>query len=211
MQKRYFLFLVLISLFSQLEAFEAKISKITEKIKARMYKGNSYREGCPVALEKLRYIQLDYYNMQHQSVKGELIVHKDVAEEVVEIFHLLYKKHFPIARMQLVSDFNGSDTLSMQYNNTSAFNCRYIAGTTKFSNHSYGRAIDLNPLFNPCIQNAEVSPSNALPYADRRQQREGMLHKNDFVIKLFRKYGWKWGGEWRSLKDYQHFEKRRGY
>ncbi len=209
MRKRYVLFLLLLSFFSQVKAFEAEISKITEKIKERMYKGNSYHKGCPVPLQKLRYIQLDHYNLQHQSVKGELIVHEDLAEEVVEIFHMLYKKHFPIAKMRLVSDFNGSDILSMQHNNTSAFNCRYIAGTMKFSNHSYGRAIDINPLFNPCIQNAEVSPPNALPYADRRQQREGMLHKDDFIIKLFRKYGWKWGGEWRSLKDYQHFEKRR--
>ncbi len=204
---RYLITLLLIA--AEVSGFEASGTPLSTKLKARMIAAGSFHEGCPVPLEKLRLVALDHYTPDGTIRKGVLVVHEDVADEVVKIFHTLYEARFPIVQMRPVSDFNASDEASMRANNTSAFNCRYIAHTTKFSNHSYGRAIDINPLFNPCVQKGEVSPANARAYLNRQRPVAGMIDKEGIVVKTFAKYGWRWGGMWRTLKDYQHFEKRR--
>ncbi len=180
---------------------------ITPDIAQRMIDGGSFHEECPVPLSKLRYLHIRYRDLENRTQTGELIVHESVADEVVQLFTQLYRTGFRIARIQLVSAYGANDEASMRANNTSAFNCRYIAGTKKFSRHSYGKAIDINPLLNPCVQKGEVSPANAGAYLDRKQNLPGMIHRNGTVVRLFKKYGWKWGGDWHSLKDYQHFEK----
>ena len=171
--------------------------------------GATYHDGCPVPAQNLRLLRLDFFDERGLIQKGELIVHEEVSKEVVEIFQSLFKAKFPIAKMQLISDFNASDEASMAANNTSAFNCRFIAGTRKYSKHSYGKAIDINPLWNPCVMKEDVSPKNAIAFVARGQAKSGMIKRDDSVVKLFAKYGWKWGGAWKSLKDYQHFEKEK--
>jgi len=195
------------------EFFE-KISPIDAKIKNRMLKGNSYREGCPVGLNDLRYVEVAYRDFNGQYNIGELIVHRSIADEVVSIFKKLYAIDYPIAKMELVSNYKGSDFASIEADNTSAFNCRFIAGTKKWSNHAYGKAIDINPLENPFVSGkGTTAHKRSIPYLKRKHQKSSsadraLLLASDPATQIFKKYGWIWGGDWHSIKDYQHFEKR---
>jgi hypothetical protein len=189
------------------DGFKAKVYPISKELLKQMRDGNSYRDGCPVSPLDLRVVQLTFKDLKSQDKIGKMILHKDVADEVVEIFKSLYDLNFHINSMKLISDFNGSDEASMFTNNTSAFNCRFVKGTKKYSKHSFGRAIDINPMLNPCVTKDEVAPPNALRYKDRSIKEKGMILKGSNIVNLFKKRGWNWGGDWNSLKDWQHFEK----
>ena len=136
---------------------------------------------------------------------GELVVHADSADAIARVFGELYAQRFPITRMQLVDVFGADDNASMRANNTSAFNCRPVAGTDRWSEHSYGRAIDLNPVENPYVSGSTVSPPAGAAYLDRGDARPGMVRRGDAVHRVFTQMGWGWGGDWSSSKDYQHF------
>jgi hypothetical protein len=141
---------------------------------------------------------------------GRIIVHEDVAVEVAELFRGLYNLRFPIEKMKLIDAYGGSDAKSMEDNNTSSFNCRFVTGKKGvFSKHSYGRAIDINPRTNPYVKGKHFEPANAGAFLDRTQDVPGILRAGDEAVVLFEKAGWTWGGDWKSLKDYQHFEKPR--
>ena len=189
--------------------FYYSIEKLPQDIKEQMKQSGSWKKGCPVHINDLRYLTMTYYSTDKVGREGEMIVHKDVAEEVVEIFQTLYENNFTIESMNLIDDYNASDDLSMAANNTSAFNCRNVPRTTRWSRHSYGKAIDINPFWNPFIDKGVVYPKEAKKYADRNLTQEGMIYKNDKVYKAFIAHGWEWGGDWRkTMQDYQHFFKR---
>ncbi|MGV0872073.1 M15 family metallopeptidase [Mycolicibacterium sp. XJ879] len=172
--------------------------------------GPSWRPGCPLAPERLRRVEIDHIGFDDQTHRGELIVHEDLVAEVVKIFEELYRLRYPIEKMQTVERYPGADDeLSMRDNNTSAFNCRDIPGSGSWSWHAYGRAIDLNPLINPYIDAAgDFQPDNAEVYLDRSRIDPGLLHDGDPAVLAFTDRGWRWGGHWRTPKDYQHFERR---
>jgi len=178
-----------------------------------MIKGNSWRKGCPVGLNDLRYLSIGYLDFNGQSKKGELIVHKDVSVEVTEIFEALYEMDYPIKKMRLASDYKANDWQSIEADNTSAFNCRNATGSKKWSKHSYGKAIDINPIENPYIsRKGRISHQKSLIYRKRVHKKstfadKAVLLKDDKATKIFKKYGWKWGGDWSGVKDYQHFSK----
>ena len=138
-----------------------------------------------------------------------LIVHEDLAAEVVAIFEQLLQLRYPIEKIRTVDNYPGADDeLSMEDNNTSAFNCRDIPGTGRWSQHAFGRAIDVNPLLNPEIdRTGAIQPKTAAPYLDRNRTDPGILHAGDAVVRVFTDRGWRWGGDWRSPIDYQHFER----
>jgi len=199
-----------VSLFAQ----HNRIAKISPQIKSRMLKGGSYHVGCPVSLEKLRYLRMRYRGFDGKTQWGEMIVHQEVAQEVVVLFEELYKMNYPIRRMKLISDFKGSDWRSIEADNTSAFNCRSATGSKKWSKHAYGKAIDINPIENPYIsRSGRIAHRASFVYRkrehtlDMRPENRALLLPHDKATKLFRAYGWKWGGAWRSVKDYQHFSK----
>lgn len=205
--------LTISSLFSQ---YNFNISEITPKIKARMLKADSWRESCPVSLYDLRYVNVNYKDFDGQTRSGEIIVHKEVAQDVVNIFSELYEIGYPVRQMRLVSDFNANDWQSIDADNTSAFNCRPVTGNKKkWSKHAYGRAIDINPLENPYVsKSGHISHKGSLKYRKRKHKRnssadKAVLLKHDKATKIFKKYGWSWGGDWRSIKDYQHFVKKK--
>ena len=164
----------------------------------------SWHPGCPVALSDLRYVTLSYWDMAGHAVTGELVLHKNVAGSAVAAFRALFDAHFPIARMRLVDDFGGSDDASMAADNTSGFNCRMVPGTTSWSEHAYGRAIDLNPVENPEIAGSDILPPSGAPFTDRHAA-PGLIHAGDLVVRAFAAHGWRWGGSWQSPVDYQHF------
>ena len=193
--------------------YKASISKITPEIKKHMIKGNSWRKGCPVGLNDLRYLRMTYIDFRGKDAVGEMIVHKDVSVEVTKIFKSLYTIGYPVNKMRLVSDYKGSDWQSIESDNTSAFNCRSATGSKKWSKHSYGKAIDINPIENPYIaRSGRISHKASLKYRKRVHTNftsadKAVLLKNSKATKIFKKYGWKWGGDWSGVKDYQHFSK----
>jgi hypothetical protein len=168
----------------------------------------TWHAGCPVPPEDLRQLTLPYWNFNHHRATGALIVHKDVAAEVAKIFQDLFDHKFLIQKMTPIEEYNGDDDASMAANNTSAFNCRDVTGQPgKFSNHSWGRAIDINPLTNPYIKGDKVLPPAGREYLDRTKAFPGSILSNSFIVNRFMKAGWTWGGTWSDRKDYQHFEK----
>ena len=193
---------------TDLPAFTAQTSAITPELARRMRA--SHRPGCPVALEDLRYLRLPYVGFARAARTGELVVHRDVARDVVSVFRKLYEARWPIARMQLVDDYGGDDDRSMAADNTSAYNCRQVAGSTSWSEHAYGRAIDINPVENPYVQAGSVDPPEGRRYAalDRSAGARvppGVVVAGYVVVQAFADVGWTWGGTWSSSKDYQHF------
>ncbi|MEG0292239.1 MAG: M15 family metallopeptidase [Anaerovoracaceae bacterium] len=191
-----------------------KYSELSPSIKKRIT-GKSYKKNPNISYSDLRYLTVKHYNYKNKVVTGELIVNKKIAKDMLEIFYKLYEKKYQIQKMKLIDDYNASDNASMADNNTSAFNYRVMSGTNTLSRHAYGMAIDINPRVNPFVNKSTglVSPRNGGIYKERDvkkckgKYKHNMLHKNDFVVKLFEKYGFSWGYKWQYYCDYQHFQK----
>jgi hypothetical protein len=190
------------------------IDTISDAVFQRM-RGKSYPKDCKIPRSELRYLRLSYVDAQGHEHIGEMVCNRLIANSVRSIFQELYRQRYPIGRMQLIDDYDGDDERSMRANNTSCFNYRTVAGSTKLSKHSMGMAIDINPLYNPYVKVRKdgtlyVQPAQAAPYADRKagQHWTYKLEKGDLCHRLFLKHGFQWGGSWRSVKDYQHFESR---
>lgn len=154
-------------------------------------------------LKQLILLEVEYYSFDKKLHKGQIVINKSVKKDVAEIFQIIKKMKFPIAKVIPIVKYNWSDVASMQDNNTSAFNYRKVAGQKVLSPHAYGLAIDINPMQNPHIKRGKVTSPNTTydPNAD------GTIVKDSRLVKEFLKRGWQWGGFWKSSKDYQHFEK----
>ncbi|MGM0440186.1 MAG: M15 family metallopeptidase [Chlamydiota bacterium] len=191
-------------------SYQATISPITDEIKAKIT--YSWRDDNPVPLSNLRYIKLNHWGFDGYVHEGELIVHEKIAGEVVDIFEELFEAQYPIEKMLLIDEYKADDDLSCEDNNASAFCSRPITGsTTKWSYHSFGLAIDINPVLNPYHKGNTVVPVNGTPFLDRSLNCRGIIDEDDICYKAFTKRGWKWGGHWTSLLDYQHFYKDIAY
>ncbi len=171
-------------------------------------RSTTWHAGCPVPPEDLRQLTVKYLGFDQKPATGILIVHKDVAQEVSAVFHDLFRHRFMIERMRPIEEYKGDDNASMAANNTSGFNCRDVTGVPgKFSNHSWGRAIDINPLTNPYVKGDKIYPPDGRQYLDRSRSLPGSILSGSYVVRRFFEAGWKWGGSWSDRKDYQHFEK----
>jgi hypothetical protein len=186
------------------EPFTGSVSRIDRDTRLLMI-GSSWHAGCPTRLRDLRIVRVTYRGFDSRPHHGRLAVHRRWADEILVIFRRLYRAGFPIRRVRLVDRFGGDDRESMRHDNTSAFNCRYVAGTTTWSQHAYGRAVDINPVENPYVDGTHVSPRRGRRYLDRTDVRPGMIVRGDIVVRSFRRIGWGWGGRWTPAKDYQHF------
>ncbi len=189
-----------------------KVYEINDDIFQRI-DGLSYRDGCTLPLSQLRYLKVLHINAEGEVLIGELICNVEIAGDLIAIFRELYDKKYPIERMVLVDEYEADDNLSMASNNSSGFNYRYIAGTTRLSNHSYGMAVDINPLYNPYVRSVNgrevIEPEGSAKYADREVEHPYMVKRGDACHEAFTSRGFTWGGAWRSVKDYQHFEMKR--
>lgn len=185
--------------------FHGHSARIDPATRKRMV-GVSWHPGCPVPLSDLRVLTLTHWGFDGRVHRGRLVVNEDAARPLLKAMHALFALHFPIRRMHLVDDYGAVDDRSMAADNTSAFNCRFVAGTHRWSEHAYGRAIDINPVENPYADgHGYVSPPAGAPYADRAQRARGMIHGGGPVVGAFAAVGWGWGGRWDWPKDYQHF------
>lgn len=185
--------------------------KISDETFARMWT-KSYKSNCTVPRSQLRYLKVLHYTLDGQIRLGEMVCDKGIARDLLQIFRALYNAKYPIERMMLVDDYDADDEKSMTANNTTCFNFRFVTGTKKLSNHSKGRAIDINPLYNPYVKKkadgtTHVEPAAGRQYTDRGKAFDYKIDSDDLCYKLFIKHGFEWGGSWKSVKDYQHFEK----
>ena len=167
--------------------------------------GSSHRAGCPVPVADLRLVTVTHLRFDGTTARGELVVHRDAAAAVVQVFRSLLAARFPVAQVRTVDAYGSDDARSMAANNTSAYNCRRTTGGTAWSEHAYGRALDVNPVQNPYVRGTTVLPATGRPYVDRTRARPGMVLAGGPVVRAFADVGWQWGGSFRNLKDYQHF------
>lgn len=184
------------------EEFEGTVSIIRKPLRKKMV---SWRPDCPVHIRDLRLVTVTHRGFDGKTKTGKLVVHEDVAGNMVAVMRRLYQARYPIRRMRLVDAYGASDFRSIEADNTSAFNCRYVDGTTRWSEHAYGMAIDVNPIENPYVSGGTTSHAASRPYLDRSKRKKGMIHAGDAVVRAFRSIGWGWGGYWSGVKDYQHF------
>jgi hypothetical protein len=168
--------------------------------------GSSWHKGCPVALADLRYLRIGYWDFERRPHLGEMVVAASSVSAVHKAFGALFAAHFPIRRMHLVDDYGASDYDSIDADNTSAFNCRPVTGGTQFSEHAYGRAIDVDPIENPYVypDGTTVHKASEL-YLDRSDHRRGMAFRGGVLVRAFADVGWGWGGSWKPPVDLQHF------
>ena len=185
------------------------ITEITDDIFNRIY-GKSFKEDCTLPREDLRYLHVLHKDLNGNKHEGEMIVNKRIAEDVLEILKQLYEADYPIEKIRLVDEYNADDEASMEDNNSSAFNFRFISHTTRVSKHGLGLAVDINTLYNPYTKVVDgeriVEPVTAEPYLDRKANFPYKIDHEDLCYKLFTERGFEWGGDWEDRKDYQHFE-----
>lgn len=180
--------------------------------------GKSYpdtTEPIQISYDVLAYVHILHYDFEGQVQEGELICNQAIAQDLVDIFRTLYEHQYAIEKVRLIDEYDADDELSMADNNTSCFNYRTVPGKTKLSNHSYGYAIDINPLYNTYVRTRNgtelISPDNGAVYADRSADFPHKIDREDLCYKLFIEHGFQWGGAWNSSKDYQHFEKTKNH
>ena len=179
---------------------------VPEDVAGRM-RGCSYPEGASVRMEDLRYLRLSYVGFDGKDRVGEMVCNAAIADDLLYVFRGLYEARYPIRSIRLIDDFGGDDDASMAADNTSCFNYRRASGLRNLSRHAFGMAMDVNPLENPYVRSFRVKPAAGADYADRSRDFPHKIDRNDLCYRLFRERGFSWGGGWRSVKDYQHFEK----
>ncbi len=193
-----------------------KAEEISDEVFGRMWL-KSWKADCPLDRKTLRYLRVLHRNADGRPQRGEMVVNASIAAKVLGIFRRLYEAGYRIERMVLIDNYGADDEKAMRANNTSAFNFRFATGSTKkISKHGLGLAIDINTLYNPYVKRRadgtwHIEPAVGKKYAFNRAGRTDIPYKidrNDLAYKLFKAAGFTWGGDWRSLKDYQHFEYR---
>ena len=185
--------------------FRGSITTISPAL-ARQMTGVSWRLGCPVPLRDLRVVTATHHGFDGRDRVGRVIVHRDVAPQMLRVLRTLYGEGFPIRRMVPFDAFGGSDFRSIEADYTSAFNCRFVDGTTRYSEHAYGRAIDVNPIENPYVTSSGTTSHPASrSYVRRTPFRPGMAAEGHALVRAFDAAGWGWGGRWSGAQDYQHF------
>jgi hypothetical protein len=184
--------------------FHAVVSELDANLREQMHA--SWRPGCPVSLDQLRIIKADHFTFAGSIEEGAIIVNADAAEAARSVLEQLFAARYPIAKMVPIDAYDGDDDRSMAANNSSGFNCREVADKKGvWSQHAYGRAIDLNPIQNPYVKGGTASPPEGTRFLDRTLTAPGVIHEGDEVVKAFDAVGWHWGGRWQVARDYQHF------
>lgn len=183
--------------------WESSLSPVPDEVVAR----SSWQEGCPVSIDELRYIVVSHHGFDGEVHTGEMIVNAAEADGVVEVFRRLFEAGYPIEQMRVIRADEVDDHPTGDWNETTSFVCRPAVGSTNWSQHAFGLAIDVNPFHNPYLRGDLVIPELASAYTDRDDVRVGMIFDDDVVVDAFADIGWSWGGDWDTLKDWMHFSK----
>jgi len=195
----------MIRLLPEVPEFQTSVEPLADSLRAVMLESGSWRPAVPVSQDGLRLLRVSFWGFDGRAHDGSMVVSALWAERLRGVFRSLYEARFPIRSMNLIDEYGASDERSMSADNSSAFNGRYVSGTSSWSMHAFGLAIDINPIENPWVRGAEVSPPAGRSFVDRSKTDAGMIHRGDVVVRAFASIGWKWGGDWSGSKDYQHF------
>ena len=187
------------------DGFQARVTPVPPEVLAR----STWAPGCPVDDSELAWVRLTFWGFDDQRHTGELLVNAAVADDLVAVFRTLYGARFPFEELRITRRDELDAPPTGDGNATGVFVCRPAVGSTSYSQHAYGLAIDVNPFQNPYVKgdgsDRLVLPELASAYLDRERVRPGMVLRDDVVVAAFAGIGWEWGGDWQSLKDYQHF------
>lgn len=186
------------------------INEVPDSIWQKM-QGKTYQPNDVIGRNDLRYLRLMHWDYDGRTHYGEMVCNRLIARKLISIFMELYRQHYPIQRIRLADEYNADDERQMRDNNTSCFCFRKVSGRQHLSYHARGLAVDINPLYNPYVRTGQngqkiVEPATGVPYCDRHKDFRYKIDKNDLCYRLFMKHGFIWGGSWRTMKDYQHFE-----
>ena len=181
-------------------AFHASVAPVPPEVVAR----STWQEACPVTLDELRYVTVSFWGFDDLPHTGELLLHRDVADAVAGVFGDLFAARFPIEDMYVTPPAELDAPNTGDGNATAAFVCRPTRGSSHWSEHAYGLAIDINPFHNPYVRDGSLIPGLAATYADRADVRPGMLVPGEGPIEAFAAIGWEWGGAWSNPIDYMH-------
>jgi hypothetical protein len=185
--------------------FRFSAAPLSPSLRAQLRR-TSWHTGCPVALDQLRYLRIAFWDFAHRPQLGEMVVNASAVRAVQGAFARLFAARFPIRRMRLVDRYGGSDYGSIEADNTSSFNCRDATGSSGWSEHAYGLAIDIDPIENPYVYaNGATSHAASRPFLDRHDVRPGMAEPGGTLVRAFAAVGWGWGGRWPLPTDFQHF------
>jgi hypothetical protein len=187
------------------EQFASSATAVPDDVLTR----STWRPGCPVGADDLRYVQVAFWGFDGRPHTGEVLVHRDAVDAVTAAFRAMHAERFPLEEVRIVRAEELTAAPTGDGNVTSAFVCRPAAGSGRWSEHAYGRALDVNPFHNPYVrgEGAErvVIPELATAYTDRDRVLPGMLSDGSAAVRAFRAAGWTWGGDYSSLQDWQHF------
>ena len=187
------------------------ISEISDSV-WNVMQGKTYHENPHIQRSDLRHIRVLHWDYDGKTHRGEMVCNKLIAEDLIDIFRQLYKAHYPIERMVLPDNYDADDERHMRDNHTSCFCYRVVANSKTLSKHAMGMAVDLNTLYNPYYRRypsgkVVIQPTTGKPYCDRSKKFRYKITSDDLACRLFKKHGFTWGCDWKSHKDYQHFEK----
>jgi D-alanyl-D-alanine carboxypeptidase len=194
-----------------LHPFQSSIAPLPAPVRAQLT-GRFWQPGCPVPLSQLRVLTVTHFGFDGRPHTGQVIVNRDAAAPLARVFRQLYRLRFPIRHMRLADAYGPARALPADGDVSGSFECRQAvpspctggSGTGSWSEHAYGRAVDLNPIENPYAGCGRVHHPASAPYRDRSRLRRGMV--TPAVVKAFRSIGWGWGGDWSGpTKDYMHF------
>jgi hypothetical protein len=183
------------------DGFASSVSTVPPNVLAR----SSWDPTCPVKPADLRWVRLAFWGFDGRRHTGELLINADAAESMVEVFRRLYAARFPLEEMRITRADEIDAPPTGDGDNTGAFTCKPFRGSTEWSEHAYGRAVDVNPFQNPYVKGDALIPELASAYTDRSRRAPGMIHPGDTVTQAFASVGWGWGGSWQHSKDYMHF------
>jgi D-alanyl-D-alanine carboxypeptidase len=189
------------------EVFRSSIAAIDPATRNRM--GETWQEGCPVPVEDLRRVTVSHWGFDGAAHTGELVLHRDVAEDVVGVFARLHELRFPIEQLRITTTADLDAHPTGDGNGSGSFTCRVVRGGSSLSQHSFGTAVDINPFQNPFQRGDLVLPELASAYLDRTDVRPGMILPGDEVVAAFAAIGWHWGGDW-TEPDHMHFSRDGG-
>ena len=157
-------------------------------------------------IDQLQLITVHYYSFDGKIHRGQLLVNRVIAADLVCIFRDLLQHKFPIDKVIPIVKYGWDDEKSMNDNNTSSFCYRNIA----YSKHALGLAIDMNPMQNPirwrdgytCFRKNKPEAAVYNPTAP------GTIVENGIVVELFKAKNFLWGRYFKRNNDDHHFEKK---
>ena len=184
---------------------DGKFHSTIQAVPADVLARSSWTSACPVKSTDLRYVTVGFRGFDGLAHTGEMLVHVRAANGLVKVFGRLFAEGYPIEGMRVTGAAGLNAPPTGDDNMTDAYACRPVRDSKVWSQHSYGLAVDVNPFQNPYHKGKIVLPELATSYLDRGSARPGMILPDGPVVKAFAAIGWKWGGDYRSLKDYMHF------